>query len=225
MTTAVYATLAKVFGSAMVGVGAGALVGGAFAHSFIGKQLGSEAITMPTAAEIGREEEAGVIRPGDARILRRYAGQVLSTGTHAQVYSENYILAHMLAAAVRAGVPEEKATYAGVGDVINDKTRELRALLREEPGNENKSPAEINMMAKMEIGDPESDFPIAREIADLYVLRSDNFFMGNALRGMLLNTYAWSIVGTVATAVGAGLMAAGAGLGIGGIIAGKQSPS
>lgn len=222
MTHQVYATLAKVFGSAMVGVGGGVLAGGLFARGFIGKQLGSEAITMPSRAVIDQEERAGTIQAKDAAILRHHAGEVLCTGTHAQVYSEHYILAHMHAAAARAGIPAEQATYAGVGDVIAEKTQQLKALLREEPDNEGKSAAEINVMAKMEIGDPESEFPIAREIADLNTLRSDNFFMGNALRGMLLNTYAWSIVGTVATGAGIGLLTLGAALGLGGAVAGAK---
>ena len=75
------------------------------------------------------------------------------------------------------------------------------------------TPAEVSHRAKAEISDPETEYDTARQIKLRYELRSDNFFMGNSIRGMLLNAFGWWLVGQVAKVAGAGL------IGVGGLLA------
>ncbi len=211
MADQIYQAFARVFGSVLPVVGVGALLGGGFAHKFVAQQLKAEDITMPDAAAIDRERELGLLSASDAESLRSHAGLTLATGPQARIYADNYVLAHMKVAARRAGVPDNKATYAGVGDLANDKTRELKAELASQYPD--MSPAEIAHLAKAEVGDPETDYDLARTINQLQELRSDNFFMGNSIRGMLLNAYGWWLVGMVAR------MAGGVFIGLGGVLA------
>lgn len=211
MANPIYQAFARVFGVVLPVVGVGAMIGGRFAHRFVADQLQAEAITMPDEATIERELKIGLVTPEDAERLRPYAGHTVTTGPHARIYSDNYVLAHMLVAASRAGVPAHQATYAGVGDLATEKNQELKIELREQFPQA--SPAEISHLARAEVGDPETDYDTARQIKQLYELRSENFFMGNAIRGMLLNAYGWWLVGLVARIAGYGLLGAGAVLG------------
>ena len=114
----------------------------------------------------------------------------------------------MKVAAAQAGVPEAQATYAGVGDLAAARTRELKNELRAvHPGL---GPGEIAGLAKAEIGDPDTEFETAREVAALNKLQAENFFMGNAIRGMLLNGYGWWLVGQVARVAGLACVTVGA---------------
>lgn len=220
MVGSVYQAFARVFGVVLPLAGVGALIGGGFAHRFVAEQLQAEDITMPDAETIDRELKIGLVSPTDAERLRPLAGQTVATGPHARTYSDNYVLAHMLVAAKHADVPADKATYAGVGDLANAKNRELKAELKEQYPDA--SPAEISHLAKAEIGDPETEYELARQIKQLYELRSENFFMGNAIRGMLLNAYGWWLVGLVAKVAGYGLLGVGAVLGAVGWLSGKR---
>ena len=219
MVGSVYQALARVFGVVLPLAGIGALVGGGFAHRFVADQLEAEDITMPDGETIDRELKIGLVSAADAELLRPLAGQTVTTGPHARIYSDNYVLAHMLVAARHADVPADKATYAGVGDLANAKNQQLKAELREQYPDA--SPAEISHLAKAEIGDPETEHELARQIKRLHELRSENFFMGNAIRGMLLNAYGWWLVGQVAKVAGYGLLAGGAVLGGIGWLGGK----
>ncbi|GAA2182663.1 hypothetical protein GCM10009785_22900 [Brooklawnia cerclae] len=215
MADTVHTTLANVFGPVLMAVGAAAVVGGEFAMRFVARQLGSEGITLPTGEQIGAEVRGGAISPDDAGRLEPFAGQRLTSGPQARAYADNYVLAHMLTAARRAGVPDDLATYAGVGDLVTEKTRTLRDEIR--TARPEMSGPEVALLAKAEIGDPETEFDIAREIAGLNALRSDNFFMGNAIRGMLLNAYGWWLVGMVARTAGWALAGIGGVLGVAGL--------
>lgn len=211
MADSVYRALARVFGVVLPLAGVAATVGGAFAHKFVADQLGAESITMPDADTIEKEVGFGAITESDAEQLRPHAGRTLSSGPHARIYADNYVLAHMKVAATQAGVQPGQATYAGVGDLASARTRELKDELRS--AHPELSPGEINGLAKAEINDPDTDFDTARQISALQKLRSENFFMGNAIRGMLLNAYGWWLVGLVARVAGGALV------GLGGLLA------
>lgn len=73
-------------------------------------------------------------------------------------------------------------------------------------------------LAKGKIKDPETEYDLARKISELQNLRSENFFMGNAIRGILLNAYGWWLVGSVARVAGVGLIGIGIGIGIGSVL-------
>ncbi len=208
MANPTYSAMARVFAVVLPVAGVGALIGGKFAHRFVGEQLAAEAITMPDTETIEHELKIGLVTAEDAELLRPHAGVTLSTGPQARAYADNYVLAHMRVAARQSGVPDDQATYAGVGDLAAAKNRELKAELRER--NPGLSPAEVNLLAKAEVADPETEFEAAREIKALYELRSDNFFMGNAIRGMLLNAYGWWLVGLIARIAGLALVGVGA---------------
>lgn len=211
MADPMYSAMARVFGVVLPLVGVGALIGGRFAHHFVAQQLGAEDITMPDAETIERELKIGLVTSEDADLLRPHAGETLTTGPQARIYADNYVLAHMRVAARQAGVPDSQATYAGVGDLAAQRNRELKAELREQYPE--LTAAEVSLRAKAEISDPETEYDTARQIKTLYELRSDNFFMGNSIRGMLLNAFGWWLVGLVATIAGAALV------GIGGVLA------
>lgn len=223
MANPTYTAMARVFGAVLPVAGVGAMIGGRFAHRFVAEQLSAEDITMPDAETIERELKIGLITDADAEMLRPHVGQTLATGPQARIYADNYVLAHMRIAASQAGVPAAKATYAGVGDLAAEKNRELKAELREQYPE--MSPAEINLLAKAEVADPETEHDAARQIKELYALRSDNFFMGNSIRGMLLNGYGWWLVGLVARVAGAGLVAVGGALAAVGFWPGRRRPS
>ena len=207
MANPTYSAMARVFAVVLPVAGVGALIGGKFAHRFVGEQLAAEAITMPDIETIERELKIGLVTAEDAELLRPHAGVIVhrpaGPGLRRQL-----LLAHMRVAARQSGVPDDQATYAGVGDLAAAKNRELNAELRER--NPGLSPAEVNLLAKAEVADPETEFEAAREIKALYELRSDNFFMGNAIRGMLLNAYGWWLVGLIARIAGLALVGVGA---------------
>lgn len=211
MADPMYNAMARVFGVVLPLVGVGALIGGRFAHHFVAKQLGAEDITMPDAETIERELKIGLVTGEDADLLRPFAGETLTTGPQARIYADNYVLSHMRLAARQAGVPDAQATYAGVGDLAAQRNRELKTELHEQYPE--LTPAEVSHRAKAEISDPETEYDTARQIKLLYELRSDNFFMGNSIRGMLLNAFGWWLVGLVAKVAGAGL------IGVGGLLA------
>lgn len=210
MADSVYQALARVFGAILPAAGAAALVGGGFAHRFVAEQLQSEDITMPAAQLIDKELQIGLVSVEDAEMLRPHAGQTLTTGQQARIYADNYVLAHMRVAARREGVPDEKATYAGVGDLAAQLNEQLKTEIRQQ--HPELGSGELSGLAKMEVGDPETEYETARQIHRLYELRSDNFFMGNAIRGMLLNAYGWWLVGLVARVAGWVL------IGVGGVL-------
>lgn len=214
MADSVYRALCRVFGVVLPAVGVGATIGGLFAHRFVAKQLGSEDITMPSGDLIDREVASALITAEDAEILAPHAGATLRNGPQARIYADNYVLAHMKVAAERAGVPEDKATYAGVGDLAAELNKELKAELSDH--HPEMGPGEVSGLARMEVRDPETEYDLARKINELYSLRSENFFMGNSIRGMLLNAYGWWLIGLIARIAGAGLIGIGTLLGLAG---------
>ena len=208
MADNVYKALARVCGVVLPLGGAAAVIGGAFAHKFVAQQLEAESISMPDAELIEKEVGFGSITEADAKLLRPHAGVTLSSGPQALIYADNYVLAHMKVAAKQAGVDADQATYAGVGDLAQARTRELKDELRQ--AHPDLGPGEINGLAKAEINDPETDYDTARQVAALQKLRAENFFMGNAIRGMLLNAYGWWLVGLVARMAGHAFVGLGA---------------
>lgn len=220
MAESAYKAMSRVFGIVLPAIGVGAMVGGSFAHRFVADQLASEDITIPESKVIARELKIGLIEPEDAEQLAPHAGETLSNGPQARIYADNYVLAHMKVAADRAGVPADRATYAGVGDLASELTDELKAELKQD--HPEMGPGEIAGLARMEIQDPETDYEPARKISQLQQLRSENFFMGNAIRGMLLNAYGWWLVGLVARVAGGALVGVGSVLGFVGFRRGRR---
>ena len=212
MATQVYKTLAKIVGAVLLVVGIAAMFGANFAHGFVSDQLAQQAITMPAAEAIDGQVESGRISETDAQALRPFAGEQMTTGPQARAFADNYIYAHMKAAAKAAGVPDEQANYSGVSALVTSKTAELREQLKAEPANANKTDQEIAALAAAEIANPKTENALAKEIASLTKLRMETFLDGNTLRGMLLNAYGWWLVGTIAQFAGIALIVIGLGL-------------
>ncbi|MGI5950645.1 MAG: hypothetical protein ACOX61_02195 [Brooklawnia sp.] len=209
MATQVYKTLAKIVGAVLLVLGLAALFGGNFAHGFVSEQLEDQVITMPTEQAIDGQVESGRISAEDGEVLRPFAGETMSTGPHAEAFANHYIRAHMTAAANAAGVPEDQASYSGIGAMVTEKTNALKEELAALPENADKSEQEIAALANAEIANPATTFETAAEAAELQALRMDTFLDGNTLRGMLLNAFGWWLVGTIAIAAGWALLVLG----------------
>ncbi|USR78864.1 hypothetical protein [Arcanobacterium pinnipediorum] len=169
MNKAIYAALAKVFAVVLIILGAGATFGGNFAHSYVTEQLSQERIDMPS--------EEGIARLADKEsqeLLTPHIGKQLTTGDQAQLFADNYVWQHMIAAS-------DGKTYQEVSGEF--------------------------MAAK------KSGTMSEAEIAKLGDLR-ETLFMGDTLRGMLLNAYGWWLLGTIAIYAGIALMVLGVVLGI-----------
>lgn len=212
MATQVYKTLAKIVGAVLLVVGVAALFGANFAHSFVSSQLEDQAITMPTEQAIDGQVESGRISEEDAKALRPFAGETMSTGPHAQAFADHYILAHMKAGAKAAGVPDDKANYSGLGALVTEKTNALKEELKALPENASKSDQEIAALAAAEIANPKSEYQNAKDAAAFQKMRMETFLDGNTLRGMLLNAYGWWLVGSIAQFAGIALLVLGVAL-------------
>lgn len=212
MATQVYKTLSRIVGAVLLVLGVAALFGANFAHGFVSDQLEQQAISMPAEQAIDAQVTSGRISEDDAKALRPFAGEIMSTGPQAQAFADHYIAAHMKAAAKGAGVPDDKASYSGIGSLVTEKTNALKAELKALPENSNKSEQELTGLANAEIANPGSEYQTAKDAAKLQALRMDTFLDGNTLRGMLLNAYGWWLVGTIAQAAGWVLIVVGAGL-------------
>ena len=173
MQKIVYGVLAGVFAIVLVLVGAGAIVGGNFAHGYVTDQLSQEKIDMPSEGGIeGLESKESQDK------LRPWIGQQLTTGPQAEAFANDYIWAHMMSSS-------DGKTYEEVSGEYNGAMRSM---------------------------DPE-EFAASEEMQQLGQLRQ-SLFMGDTLRGMLLNAYGWWLVGTIAMWVGGAAIAAGVVLGV-----------
>ncbi|GAA2182661.1 hypothetical protein GCM10009785_22890 [Brooklawnia cerclae] len=198
MASQVYKTLLKIVGLVLLVIGIGALIGGSFAHSYVKDQLSEQAIAMPTNETLDAQVKSGRLTQENADAMRPFAGEEMTTGPMAQAFANEYIASHMKAAAVALDVPDDKATYEGVGELVTEKTSALTEVLKAEPENADKTDAEISALATKEIANANTTYQDAKDAAALQTLRTGTMFTGNSLRGMLLNAYGWWLLGTIA---------------------------
>lgn len=152
-------------------VGVGALWMGRFVGNNIRDELESQQITFSAEDQLSDEERA---IPG----MVDNAGQQLTTGDQAKVYSE-LILLHSQEAAERAGYPGE--VYATLGGI----QRQLRA----------------DVAAAEDSGDEEALEEAQAELTSVTNLRNTMLTASN-LRGALLSAYGWGNVARGVTAAG-----------------------
>ncbi len=152
-------------------VGGTALGLGRFIQDNIRNELASQQITFTPEGGLSDEERQ---IPG----IVENAGQTLTTGNQAQIYSE-YIGLHMREAAEGAGYPD--AAYATLGGI----QRELRAAVA----------------AATEAGDEDALEEAQAELTAVTNLRN-TLLTGNNLRGNLLSAYGWDNVATGVTGAG-----------------------
>lgn len=102
--------------------------------------------------------------------LVKYAGEQVTTGDHAEAYA-SYIGGHLEGIA-------DGMTYAELGDVQNEARDALAAAT--EAGASEEEIAELEAEVNRITG------------------QRDTLFKGETLRGLLLSSYAWSTIGTIA---------------------------
>jgi len=156
-------------------LGVAALWMGTFIQANIEDELEAQQISFPEEERLS-ESERGI----DG--ITNYAGEQLSTGDHAQVYSE-YILLHMNESAAEAGYPG--ATYATLGAV----QRELRTAVQQ----------------AQDAGDEAALAEAEAELAEVTALRN-TMLTGSNLRGNLLSAYGWGNVGQGVLFLGLGII-------------------
>lgn len=152
-------------------VGGGALLMGRFVHNNIRDELTSQQISFSPESQLSDEERA---IPG----LVENAGQQVTTGNQAKIYSE-LIWLHSQQAAERAGYPGQ--VYATLGGV----QRELRA----------------QVTAATDAND-ETALEEAQAQLDTVTNLRNTMLTASNLRGALLSAYGWDNVATGITYAG-----------------------
>ncbi len=156
-------------------LGATALWMGTFIQGNIEDELEAQQISFPAEDNLTDAERA-------IDGMTDHAGEQLSTGDGAKVYSE-YISLHMTEAAEAAGYPG--ATYATLGGV----QRQLRA----------------DVQAAQDSGDEQALADAEEELATVNGLRN-TMLTGSNLRGNLLSAYGWGNVGRGVLFLGIGIL-------------------
>jgi hypothetical protein len=151
---------------------------GRFIQDNIRNELAAQQISFNAADQLSDEERA---IPG----MVENAGQPLTTGNQARVYSE-LIALHMQGSAEEAGYPG--AAYATLGG----KQREFRAAVA----------------AATEAGDEAALAEAQAQLTAVTNLRN-TMLTGSTLRGNLLSAYGWDNVATGVTAAGAFILVLG----------------
>ena len=159
-------------------IGVFALWMGGFVHDNVSDELIAQQITFSPEENLDEAERA---IPG----IVENAGQPLTTGNQAQIYSE-YILLHSQQSAERAGYP------GGVYATLGGPQRALRA----------------EVAAAAEAGDEEALAAAQAELDTVTSLRNTMLTASN-LRGALLAAYGWDNVATGITYTGYGILGVG----------------
>jgi hypothetical protein len=143
-----------------------------FSTNYVKQELSAQKITFTPAANLSAEEKnwkAGSV------CLTEFAGQTMQTGAQAECYASYYIALHMETAAVNAGLPG--ATYATLGATQTDLRNQIAA-------------------AKAK-GDQATVDATQKKLDAAASLRT-TMQTGETLRGLLLTTYGFSVIGQIA---------------------------
>ena len=172
-------TLDKIFavGGLVVAILLGALgyamwTQASFASNYVKEELADQKITFSTADKLTAEEKNW--KPGSA-CLTEFAGQALATGKQAECYASYFIALHMETSANTAGFPG--ATYATLGATRTEISAQIAA-------------------AKAK-GDTAAADAAQKRFDAATALRT-TMQTGETLRGLLLTTYGFSVLGDVA---------------------------
>jgi hypothetical protein len=122
-----------------------------------------------TAQNIVFPEEAALVEDGRTDLVQ-YAGEQVTTGSEAEAYA-SYIGGHLVAVA-------DGATYADLGQPERAARAELQAATED--------------------GAPQATVDELQARVDELGDQRNTLFKGETLRGLLLSTYAWSTIGTIA---------------------------
>lgn len=140
-----------------------------FAMDYVKGELAAQKIIFATADKVTDAEKNW--KPGSSCLIA-YAGKLMETGEQAECYAKYYIAEHMDASAKTAGFPG--ATYATLGSIRTDLTAQVTA-------------------AKAK-GDTAAADAAQKKFDSATSLRT-TMQTGETLRGLLLTTYGFSIIG------------------------------
>lgn len=144
----------------------------AFATDYVRTELGAQKISFATADKLTAEDTSW--KPGSVCLVK-YAGQPVETGAQAECFAKYYIAMHMSNSAINAGFPG--ATYATLGATQTDLRGQIAA-------------------AKAK-GDTTAASDLQKKLDAATSLRS-TMQTGETLRGLLLTTYGFSVLGDMA---------------------------
>ena len=140
-----------------------------FATDYVKGELGAQKITFAPADKLTDAEKTW--KPGSSCLVA-YAGQLMETGAQAECYAKYFIAEHMDASAKTAGFPG--ATYATLGSIRGDLVAQVTA-------------------AKAK-GDLAGVDATQKKVDSATSLRT-TMQTGETLRGLLLTTYGFSVIG------------------------------
>jgi hypothetical protein len=144
----------------------------AFATEYVKGELSAQKIVFPAADKLTDVEKNW--RPGSSCLVE-YAGQPLQTGAQAECYAKYYIAVHMDTSAKTAGFPG--ATYATLGATRSELSAQVAA-------------------AKAK-GDTAAADAAQKKLDAATALRT-TMQTGETLRGLLLTTFGFSVLGDMA---------------------------
>jgi hypothetical protein len=178
-----------------LGVGAWVLDGNAtFAAENTGTQLGEQKIYFKAADRLSERELAWTNERTGCAVA--FAGRQLTTGRHAECYANEYLAGHLTYLPTRLGYDSlayaDGLTYAELGTAQADVRKQI---------------AEAT-----EAGDAGRVTLLEQQLADLTTVRQ-RMFEGTMLKGFLLTSYGFAVLGETAAevaqwfAIGAGVLA------------------
>ncbi len=143
-----------------------------FSNDYVAGELAAQKISFAPAASL---TDADTTWKAGSVCLVENAGQLLTTGSQAECYAKYYIAMHMANSAKAAGF--DGATYATLGGIRTDLTAQVTA-------------------AKAK-GDTTAATDAQKKLDSATALRT-TMQTGETLRGLLLTTYGFSIIGNIA---------------------------
>ena len=144
----------------------------AFAQDYVKGELSAQKITFPAADKLTAAEKTW--QPGSTCLVE-FAGQTMASGKQAECYAKYFIALHMSTSAINAGFPG--ATYATLGPIRTDLNAQITA-------------------AKTK-GDTAAAEAAQKKLDAATALRT-TMQTGETLRGLLLTTYGFSVMGDLA---------------------------
>jgi len=143
-----------------------------FSTNYVKQELSAQKITFTAPDKLSAEEKSW---KAGSSCLTEFGGQLMQTGAQAECYASYYIALHMETAANTAGFPG--ATYATLGSTQTD----LR-----------------NQIAAAKAKNDQATVDATQKKLDAAASLRTTMQTGETLRGLLLTTYGFSVIGQIA---------------------------
>jgi hypothetical protein len=164
--------------------------------NYVKEELSSQKITFATTDALAKDAETNKANPDPAlrdvrswkpgsACLTKYAGQLMTTGKQAECYAKYYIGMHLdrsAAAATADGKSLAGATYATLGETRTDLSAKIAAAKAATPPETERAAA------------------LQKELDAATSLRT-TMQTGETLRGLLLTSYGFSVMGDKAQVI------------------------